>query len=213
MRSEYGNLILRLIRSRLATHVVYQSDFARGWWEHAYGAVSASHSVIHNGVDLRVYTPVGDGKPTLDRCRLLMVEGSLAGGYEQGLLVAVELAQRLGQSAAPFADQVELMAEFTLGIDFGTSTTGVALRQPGRPPVPLPIGRDGITTYMPSVVAFMQRPGGTAQTLVGEEADQAAGAAFIVRSVKRCLGCHGAACEASRRRSLGWCAGAGRCWS
>lgn len=101
------------------------------------------------------------------------------------------------------------MAEFRLGIDFGTSTTKIALRRPGEPPIPLPIGQDGTTTYMPSVVAFVRRPGGEVQTLVGEEAEQATGAAFVVRSVKRCLTCNGDLCDAERRHGLGWCTGTG----
>ena len=102
------------------------------------------------------------------------------------------------------------MTEFRLGIDFGTSTTKIALRRPGEPPIPLPVGRDGTTTYMPSVVAFVHRPGGGVQARVGEEAEQAAGAAFVVRSVKRCLGCTGDSCDVDRRRGLGWCTGTGR---
>lgn len=101
------------------------------------------------------------------------------------------------------------MTEFRLGIDFGTSTTKIALRRPGEPPIPLPIGRDGTTTYMPSVVAFVHRPGGELQTLVGEGAEQAAGAAFVVRSVKRCLGCTGDSCDAERRRGPCWCTSTG----
>ncbi|MCL4299785.1 MAG: Hsp70 family protein [Anaerolineae bacterium] len=97
-------------------------------------------------------------------------------------------------------------AEFTLGIDFGTSTTAVALREPGKPPIALPIGRDEVTTYMPSVVAFRQ-PGN--QILLGEEAEQATGAAFVVRSIKRCLGCDGSACSKTGKSGLSGCNGTG----
>ena len=99
--------------------------------------------------------------------------------------------------------------QVTLGIDFGTSTTGLALKRPGQPPVILPIGDDGITTYMPSVVAFRPGPGGEAQTLVGEDAERAAGMATVVRSVKRCLGCKGDSCAPNRRRGINWCDGTG----
>ena len=32
LRAEYGNLILSFIRSRVATHILYQSEFTRRWW-------------------------------------------------------------------------------------------------------------------------------------------------------------------------------------
>src|SRR5512146_2082860 len=37
LRAEYGNFLLSLIRVRIATHIVYQSEFARRWWEDWYG--------------------------------------------------------------------------------------------------------------------------------------------------------------------------------
>jgi glycosyltransferase involved in cell wall biosynthesis len=95
LRAEYGNLILRLIRRRLATRLVYQSEFVIDWWRRVYGPTSTPSTVIYNGVDLDVYTPHGPERPPEDRWRLLMVEGSLMGGYEQGLETAVGLAQRL----------------------------------------------------------------------------------------------------------------------
>ena len=110
LRAEYGNRLLAWIRSRLATKVVYQSEFARDWWQRVHGATPVPSYVIHNGVDLELYTPDGEGAPPGDRTRLLMVEGSLAGGYEHGLEVAVDLAQRLQDRSSAGADQpVELM--------------------------------------------------------------------------------------------------------
>jgi glycosyltransferase involved in cell wall biosynthesis len=103
LRAEYGNLILRTIRARLADHIVYQSSFAQGWWERTYGPTRAPASVIHNAVDLNAYTPAPDSGnqaspfyelPT-DHFRLLMVEGSLMGGYELGLESAVQLIELL----------------------------------------------------------------------------------------------------------------------
>jgi glycosyltransferase involved in cell wall biosynthesis len=51
--------------------------------------------VIYNGVDLEAFNPVGEGSPPTDRWRVLMVEGSLMGGYEQGLTTAIDWMQRL----------------------------------------------------------------------------------------------------------------------
>jgi glycosyltransferase involved in cell wall biosynthesis len=95
MRAEYGNLILRVIRNRLATRLVYQSEFVVEWWQRVYGLAPAPSRVIYNGIDLDVYTSQGPERPPEDRWRVLMVEGSLMGGYEQGLGVAVGLAQNL----------------------------------------------------------------------------------------------------------------------
>jgi glycosyltransferase involved in cell wall biosynthesis len=95
LRAEYGNLILSAIRSRIATHIVYQSEFSHQWWERWYGRTRAHYSVVHNGVDLAEYRP-GDEDPKPGAgCRLLVVEGSLGGGYDMGLDNAVKLAETL----------------------------------------------------------------------------------------------------------------------
>jgi len=95
LRAEYGNGLLNLIRTRLATHIVYQSHFAQGWWERVYGKTPVPSTVIYNGVDLSQYTPDGPHTRPADRYRLLLVEGSLQGGYEMGLETAVQLTQIL----------------------------------------------------------------------------------------------------------------------
>jgi glycosyltransferase involved in cell wall biosynthesis len=108
LRAEYGNFILATIRNRLADHIVYQSEFARRWWERTYGPAKVPSSVIYNGVDLDAYTPDGPSSRPEDRYRLLLVEGSLGGGYEMGLETAVQLAQTLARD--PNLDKpVELM--------------------------------------------------------------------------------------------------------
>lgn len=95
LRAEYGNFLLSLIRSRIAVSILYQSEFTRRWWNDWYGVPPKRASVVHNGVDLAEYTPSGHGTPPADRCRLLVVEGSLGGGYDMGLDNAVQLAHIL----------------------------------------------------------------------------------------------------------------------
>jgi glycosyltransferase involved in cell wall biosynthesis len=95
VRAEYGNLLLSLIRARLATHVLYQSEFSRNWWNSWYGKTSAPNSVVHNGVDLNVYRPSQAVAEKSARCRLLVVEGNLGGGYDMGLENAVKLGETL----------------------------------------------------------------------------------------------------------------------
>lgn len=95
LRAEYGNRLLAMLRARFVTGIVYQSEFVRSWWSDRFGPERVPAAVIHNGVDLQMYTPNGPhGRPS-DRYRLLLVEGSLMGGYETGLSTAQELAQDL----------------------------------------------------------------------------------------------------------------------
>ncbi len=95
LRAEYGNAVLSYIRSHLATRVVYQSEFVHGWWDRVHGITPTPNHIIYNGVDLSVYTPQGKHHRPNDRFRLLLVEGSLMGGYELGLESAVRLAEQL----------------------------------------------------------------------------------------------------------------------
>ena len=99
IRAEYGNALLAFIRNRLVDRVIYQSDFIRDWWKDRYRAARAPESVIINGVDLEAYAPVArDTIPPYPPYRLLVVEGSLAGGLDTGLTAAVRLAEILSGS-------------------------------------------------------------------------------------------------------------------
>jgi glycosyltransferase involved in cell wall biosynthesis len=99
IKAEYGNIILQLIRSRLAHEIVYQSQFAYKWWERTYGPVGGANSVVYNGVDLEIFKP--DDKSTLpaDRIRILLVEGRMEGGYEAGLENAFQLGREIISSS------------------------------------------------------------------------------------------------------------------
>ncbi len=101
LRAESGNLLLTFLRSRLATRIVYQSEFVRGWWQDRFGPTPQRSTIIYNGVDLGVYTTAGSDERPADRCRLLVVEGSLGGGYDLGLTTAVRLAELLAEKALP----------------------------------------------------------------------------------------------------------------
>ena len=97
IRAVYGNWNLSFIRRRLADRVIYQSRFIRRWWEDWYRPARVPSSVILNGVDLNQYTPDGlHERPSMHQ-RLLIVEGSLAGGLNSGLFSAVELANQLSR--------------------------------------------------------------------------------------------------------------------
>ncbi len=122
IRAEYGNAMLALIRARFADRVVYQSQFIRKWWEDWYGAAQVPASVIINGVDLQTYTPNGPHDRPTDRFRLMLLEGSLAGGLNAGLFHAVSLAEKLSANfpmevvvagKVDDATQKKIAAEFT----------------------------------------------------------------------------------------------------
>lgn len=95
LRAEYGNVLLAFIRRFLANKIVYQSCFVKEWWEREHGIVSSPSAVIHNGVDLELYKPAKTDERPLDCYRVLLVEGSMMGGYEQGLTVASKLCQKI----------------------------------------------------------------------------------------------------------------------
>ncbi len=95
LRAEYGNLILSLIRARLADRIIYQSEFAHQWWERVYGKSATPWHVVYNGVDLENYTPQGKGEIPNDHVRILLVEGTIGGGYEIGLRTAIQMGEKL----------------------------------------------------------------------------------------------------------------------
>ena len=104
LRAEYGNFLLALIRRFVADRIIYQSAFCEAWWGRCYGALRSPSRVVHNGVDLGTYAP--GGGPPQSVYRLLVVEGSLGGGYESGLENAVRLAEGLADHGWPMELQV-----------------------------------------------------------------------------------------------------------
>ena len=100
LRAEVNNRLLRLLRSRFADGLIYQSEFVRNWWEGACGPVRVPASVVHNGVPLDEYAPRGEVEPR-STPRLLVVEANLAGGYEVGLEHAVSLLNALTEMGRP----------------------------------------------------------------------------------------------------------------
>jgi glycosyltransferase involved in cell wall biosynthesis len=97
IRAMYGNANLSFIRRRLADHVIYQSQFIKRWWEDWYRPARVPSTVILNGVDVDRYTPHGLHERPSGHYRLLVVEGSLAVGQNDGLFHAVSLASALSK--------------------------------------------------------------------------------------------------------------------
>lgn len=101
-------------------------------------------------------------------------------------------------------------ANLRLGIDFGTTTTAVSVRIGQERPIAIPIGRDGITRYIPSVVYINPGPEELGKRiLVGEEADGMTDETKKIRSIKRCLDCNGKSCSMFGKPADGekfpWC--------
>jgi len=103
LRAETNNLLLAVIRRRLAAGIVYQSQFSQAWWERVYGQVDKPTSVVYNAVDLQAYSPAGprvaEPGPS-GRVRLLMVEGHLGGGNDLALDNALGFARALAPDLA-----------------------------------------------------------------------------------------------------------------
>jgi glycosyltransferase involved in cell wall biosynthesis len=106
LRSEWANFGLSFIRGWLADQVVYQSNFARQWWQTVYGGVKVPTRVIYNGVDLDTFRPDLPHDRPSQRKRILLVEGRLGSGYEIGLRNAVGLVRLLAERDS---EPVELM--------------------------------------------------------------------------------------------------------
>ena len=96
LRAEVNNQILASIR-KLSDGIVYQSVFSCDWWNRVHGICKANSIVVHNGVDLQEFNPVGPGSKPIDFYRMLLVEGNLGGGYEQGLITAVDAVKLLNR--------------------------------------------------------------------------------------------------------------------
>ena len=97
LKAEYGNRLLALLRNRFVDRIVYQSGFVWDWWRERFGVERVPTYVIHNGVDLAVFNPDGSNDRPSDHYRILLVEGSLQGGYEYGLEAALGLVERLAE--------------------------------------------------------------------------------------------------------------------
>ena len=108
-----GNLLLAFIRSRLAHAIVYQSQFSRQWWERRHGASRRRAAWFITAWTWMCFHRTVPSDPPAEGYRLLLVEGSLMGGYEQGLeaaeALAYRLSTRLGGCRPRAGQQIELV--------------------------------------------------------------------------------------------------------
>lgn len=114
IRAEFGNMVLSTIRRRIADKIIYQSQFSKDWWERKYGSTKIPNTVVHNGIDLSVYTPDGPHSRPKESIRVQVVEGNFGGGYEIGLKTAVGLVNTL---ASEYNLPVELAVAGNISTD------------------------------------------------------------------------------------------------
>ena len=134
LRAEYGNFILSFIRSKIATHILYQSEFSHRWWDDWYGKPKIPSSVVLNGVDLNIYNPNGMSDLPKDKFRLLIVEGNLGGGYDMGLDNVIQLTETLSEQ---YHLPVELMVVGKISEEHKASVqsrSGVSIQWAGAVP-------------------------------------------------------------------------------
>lgn len=96
-KAEIYNWMLSTIRREIADGIIYQSRFSQDWWKRERGSVDKPETVIHNGVNLDQFNPAGTKNRPIDRYRILLVEGHLGSGYEQGLYTAADAALLLNK--------------------------------------------------------------------------------------------------------------------
>ena len=80
---------------------------------------------------------------------------------------------------------------YSLGIDFGTSTTRVAICENGELPISIPIGPGGTSDFIHSIASYEIVSGDIKLSTVGQEVSYRDDAPFmVVKEVKRCLWAH-----------------------
>jgi glycosyltransferase involved in cell wall biosynthesis len=99
LRAESNNLVLTFIRRYLADAIIYQSQFSKSWWEGEHGILSKPSCVIHNGIDLDIYSPFGTAQRPEQNFRILLVEGHLGQENSQGLDNALSLVDTLNSGS------------------------------------------------------------------------------------------------------------------
>ncbi|MEW6671030.1 MAG: glycosyltransferase family 4 protein [Thermodesulfobacteriota bacterium] len=74
--AEIRNYIMRIIRSKLADHVIYQSKYVEERWISYCGKSKSAASIIYNGVDLNNFSPIGKRYQSKGDVCLISVEGN-----------------------------------------------------------------------------------------------------------------------------------------
>ena len=73
LMAEYRNMNNKLIHAYFANFIIYQSEFVKEWWNISGWYFQNSYSIIHNGIDLNVFTPLNSNL----KVRLVCLEGTI----------------------------------------------------------------------------------------------------------------------------------------
>lgn len=76
LRTWIGVQNMEFIRRYLANRIVYQSQFVKRSWTDKYGSVNKPSKVIYNGVDLKVFSPIGPKYESSAEICIVSVEGT-----------------------------------------------------------------------------------------------------------------------------------------
>lgn len=142
MEQEMRNGIMRLIRRRVADHVVYQSRFIQECWDSAYGRTRTPSSVIHNGTSLDRFQPAGPAEQRSAGLRAIAVEGTWA---EHEVSVVERLAAQLDATHGP----VEIWLCGNLAPELQRHTWRAPVRYLG------PVANDDLARYERSADVFL----------------------------------------------------------
>jgi glycosyltransferase involved in cell wall biosynthesis len=100
LRVKLRGALTSFIRSKIATHVTYQSGYTRKSWHKWYGKLTKPESVIMNGVDSDIFKPIEAGEREA-AARLVVIEGNIGGE-------PFELPQRLSDELTSRGSKIEI---------------------------------------------------------------------------------------------------------
>lgn len=95
IKAEAANASIAAVRKRLASKIVYQSEFCQSHWNQIYGPLETPSRIIYNGVDLKRFSPPAQREIEGDSLTIMITEGNLQRGAEFLLIRSFTLAQEV----------------------------------------------------------------------------------------------------------------------
>lgn len=95
IKAEMANASIAQVRKRLASSIIYQSEFCKFHWDQIYGTLDKPSKIIYNGVDLKRFSPPEQRNTDADAVTIMVTEGNLQRGGEFLLYKAFNLAEEV----------------------------------------------------------------------------------------------------------------------